>query len=78
MSGQSQSCYWLSWEASREVPENQKVQLLCLSSLKNKGGGGGRWKKDRFVSFTSIPRKILEQITKQTICKPLEDSKKDE
>lgn len=39
MSGQSQSCYWLSWEASREVPENQKVQLLCLSSLKNKGGG---------------------------------------
>lgn len=41
MSGQSQSCYWLSWEASREVPENQKVQLLCLSSLKNKVGGGG-------------------------------------
>jgi len=46
-----------------------KVQLLSIS-LK-KGG-----KEDRFVSLTSIPRKILEQITKQTICKPLEDNKK--
>lgn len=45
------------------------MQLLCLSFKKGK-------KEDRFVSLASIPRKILEQITKQTICKPLEDNKK--
>lgn len=54
MSGQSQSCYWLSWEASREVPENQKVQLLCLSSLKNKGGGGGGEHTGRRIDLSAL------------------------
>lgn len=33
-------------------------------------------KEGGFVSLTSIPRKIQEQIIKQTICKPLGDNKK--
>lgn len=45
-----------------------KVQLLRLSLKRGKGSG--------FVSLTSIPRKIQEQIIKQTIRKPLGDNKK--
>lgn len=48
------------------VQNTGKVQLLRLSYKRGKEGG--------FVSLTSIPRKILEQITKQTICKPLGDN----
>lgn len=50
----------------RGVQNTGKVKLLRLSYK--------RGKEDGFVSLTSIPRKMLEQITKQTICKPLEDN----
>lgn len=50
------------------VQNTGRVQLLRLSYK--------RGEEDGFVSLTSIPRKIQEQIIKQTICKPLGDNKK--
>lgn len=71
LSGQSQSCHWLSWGAYGGGGGPEYWKSAIIEPIFKKGG-----KEDRFVSLTSIPRKILEQITKQTICKPLEDNKK--
>ncbi|CAM5094356.1 unnamed protein product [Natator depressus] len=60
-----------SWKTG-EIPEDWKrVNIAPIYKKGNKDNPGNY----RPVSLTSVPRKIMEQIIKQSICKHLEDNK---